>query len=110
MAASFMIFTGRPKADMKSNPTQGCPRLLGSATAFPSCTNPGYPIDTTSYFQSLVMRFTPVTMSLGFIFGPDGNLRRSFCPVTRTLTLVPPTSITNTFMPEPLQGYERRQS
>src|SRR5215831_10126167 len=105
MAASFMIFTGRPNADTKSNPTQGWPRLLGSATGLPSCTKPGYPIDTTSYFQSLVICLTPETIWLGFIFGPDGNLRRSFCPVARTLTLVPPTSITNTFMTDPPKAH-----
>jgi hypothetical protein len=39
---------------------------------------------------------TPETICSGFIFHPDGNLRDSRCPVARTLTPVPPTSITDT--------------
>src|SRR5580704_10071363 len=57
---------------------------------------------TTSYFQSLVICFTPATICLGVIFGPDGNFLGSFCPVARTLTLVPPTSTTSTFILKPL--------
>src|SRR4029453_2217566 len=37
-------------------------------------------------------------MSSGVIFGPDSNLRRSLRPVAKSLTLVPPISMTSTFM------------
>ena len=36
--------------------------------------------------------------ALGYSPGPDGILRLSSCPVTANLTLVPPTSITRTFI------------
>src|SRR5579863_1140090 len=102
MAASLMIFTGHPNADLKLNPTHVFPRLCGSAAGLPLRTRPGYQIDTTSYFQSLAISLTPETICFGVIFGPDGNFRGSFCPVARTLTLVPPTSIASTFMTRPL--------
>jgi len=43
---------------------------------------------------------TPDTIRLGVNVGPDGNERRSVCPVARILTEVPPTSTTNTFLAE----------
>src|SRR5580658_266617 len=97
MAASLIIFTGHPNADLKLKPTHARPRLCGSAAGLPLRTRPGYPIDTTSYFQSLVSSLTPETICRGVIFGPDGNFRGSFRPVARTLTVVPPTSTTSTF-------------
>src|SRR5215470_17045290 len=35
-------------------------------------------------------------MSLGVIFGPDGNERCTLCPLRRILTALPPTSTTST--------------
>src|SRR5262245_62447432 len=98
MAASLMSLTGRPKALLKLKPTQPDPRLCGSDTSLPCTTGPGYPIDTTSYFQSLVNRLTSDTMRRAVSVGPESNLRASCCPVARTFTWVPPTSIASTFI------------
>src|SRR6266446_1165614 len=97
MAASLMTFTGQPNAAAKSNPTHPRPRLRGSATGRPWRTGPGYPIDTTSYFQSPASFLTSDTIRLGVSVGPDANARRSCCPVARIFTEVPPTSTTSTF-------------
>ena len=40
------------------------------------------------------------TIRLGVNVGPDGNKRRSVCPVARILTEVPPTSTASTFLAE----------
>src|SRR5215469_4259917 len=55
-------------------------------------------METASYFQSAVIFFTPATICLAVNLGPDANFRGSLSPVTRTLTCVPPTSITRTFI------------
>src|SRR5215831_18181477 len=55
-------------------------------------------MEITPYFQSLVSCLTPATIFAGVIFLPDSNRRRSFCPVARTLTCVPPISIVRTFI------------
>src|SRR5215470_15357313 len=53
-----------------------------------------------SYLHPRASFLTPDTIRLGVIFGPDGNERRSVCPVARILTDVPPTSTTSTFLAE----------
>src|SRR5262249_39896745 len=75
----------------------------------PCRTGPGYPIDTTSYVQPRASFFTPDTICLGVNVGPDGNERSSFCPVARILTEVPPTSTTNTFLPEDVSAKPTRR-
>src|SRR5262245_20616858 len=69
MAASLMIFTGRLKADSKLKPTQPFARLRGSAIGRLKRTRRGYPMDTTSYFQSLASFFTVATMDRGDSWG-----------------------------------------
>src|SRR6266480_8131122 len=54
----------------------------------------------TSYFQSRVCFLTPATITLAVMVGPDGNFLGSCCPVANIFTLVPPTSITSTFIIE----------
>src|SRR5712691_7045123 len=98
MAASFTSFTGQPKADLKLKPTHPPPRLRGSATGRFRKTGPGKPIETASYFQSPVTFFTPATICLAVSVGPEANFRGSRSPLTSTLTCVPPTSTTNTFI------------
>src|SRR5438874_7680986 len=49
---------------------------------------------------SRVTRLTPATMALAVMAGPEGNFTGSFCPVARIFTLVPPISITSTFIIE----------
>src|SRR5579859_1061793 len=51
---------------------------------------------TTSYGQSFTRFFTWRTILAAVIVGPEGISRRSFCPLARTLTWVPPTSTTRT--------------
>src|SRR4029077_20331894 len=97
MAASFMIFTGQPKALRKLNPTQPVPRLCGSRRGCPLIMGPGNPSDTQSNFQSRTDFFTKRTILRGVILGPDGYFRGSFSPLASILTCVPPTSITRTF-------------
>jgi hypothetical protein len=41
--------------------------------------------------------FTNWTIFRGVMLGPEGYFRGSFSPVARSLTFVPPTSITRTF-------------
>src|SRR5215510_3272403 len=53
-----------------------------------------------SYVHPMASFFTPDTFRLGVKVGPDGNDRRSVCPVARILTEVPPTSTTSTFLAE----------
>src|SRR5215467_15044038 len=53
-----------------------------------------------SYVHPLASFLTPDTIRLGVKVGPDGNDRRSVCPVARILTEVPPTSTTSTFLAE----------
>src|SRR5215475_3501842 len=53
-----------------------------------------------SYVHPLASFLTPDTIRLGVKVGPDGNDRRSPCPVARILTEVPPTSTTSTFFAE----------
>src|SRR5262245_47438768 len=53
-----------------------------------------------SYVHPLASFLTPDTIRLGVNVGPDGNERRSACPVARILTEVPPTSTTSTFLAE----------
>src|SRR5215469_7590733 len=55
-------------------------------------------METTSYFQFRASFLTPATICIGVIVGPDGNFRRSVCPVARIFTLVPPMSMANTFI------------
>src|SRR6266496_2791438 len=57
-------------------------------------------MDITSYFQSRVRCLTPATISLAVMAGPEGNFIGSCCPVARVFTLVPPISITSTFIIE----------
>src|SRR6266481_3596830 len=96
MAASFMIFTGQPKALRKLNPTQPVPRLCGSRRGCPLITGQGNPSDTQSNFQSRTDFLTKRTILRGVIVGPDGYFRGSFSPLASILTFVPPTSITRT--------------
>src|SRR5579871_188291 len=98
MAASLTTFTGRPNAFSKSKPTHPVPRLCGSADGRCRITEPGYPIDTTSYRQSPASFLTPETICLAVNVGPDANLRDTRFPETRIFTWVPPTSTTSTFM------------
>src|SRR5262245_39675923 len=53
-----------------------------------------------SYVHPLASFLTPDTIRLGVKVGPDGNDRRTVCPVARILTEVPPTSTTSTFLAE----------
>src|ERR1700726_1695334 len=99
MAASFTILTGRPNAFLKSNPTHPPPRLCGSRKGWPWITGPGYPMETTEYSQPAAAFRTSLTIFRAVIFDPDGILTGSFRPVTSTFTFVPPTSITNTYLP-----------
>src|SRR5438874_13533196 len=92
-----MIFTGRPKARRKLNPTQPGARLCGSRSGRPCTTGAGYPIETTSYATSFTASLTCLTMTAGAISGPDGILIGSFIPEASTFTLVPPMSIANIF-------------
>src|SRR5262249_42163031 len=62
---------------------------------------PGQPIDTASYFQSPASSLTPRTICSAVSAGPEGNSRRSSCPLARIFTCVPPTSTTSTFMVYP---------
>src|SRR5437870_2887630 len=50
----------------------------------------------TSYCQSWAASFTAVTIASGVMPGPDGIFRGSVWPLARTLTLVPPMSMTRT--------------
>src|SRR5262245_5014138 len=54
--------------------------------------------------QSLVAAMTPLTIRSGVSCLPEGNLRGVSCPDASTLTFVPPTSITRTFMTFPSLG------
>ncbi len=47
-----------------------------------------------SYFQERVAFFTARTILAAVMEAPDGIFTESFCPVIRSLTFVPPTSIT----------------
>src|SRR5208337_2148086 len=98
MAASLTSFTGRLNARLKLNPTQPLPRLRGSATGRLRSTGPGKPIETASYFHPPAIFLTPDTICLAVNVGPDSNFRGSRSPLTRTLTCVPPTSMTSTFI------------
>src|SRR6266478_7659304 len=49
---------------------------------------------------SRVTRLTPATMALAVMAGPEGNFIGSCCPVARIFMLVPPISITSTFIIE----------
>src|SRR5215471_21796931 len=89
-----MTFTGQANASAKSKPIHPAPRLTGSATTRPRTTGAGTPIDTTSYCQSAVSFFTPATMARGVSRGPESIVRFNVCPVTSSLTRVPPTSTT----------------
>src|SRR6266487_1579494 len=60
-------------------------------------------MDITSYFQSRVRFLTPATIALAVMAGPEGNFMGSCCPVARIFTLVPPISITSTFIIEVLR-------
>src|SRR5579863_3050790 len=51
-------------------------------------------METTSYSQSFTRRFISRTILAAVMAELEGILRSSRCPVTRTLTCVPPTSIT----------------
>jgi hypothetical protein len=62
-------------------------------------------METASYFQSAVIFFTPATICLAVNLGLDANFRGSPSPVTRTLTCVPPTSITRAFITPFLSFY-----
>src|SRR5215467_4373029 len=53
-----------------------------------------------SYVHPVAIFLTPDTIRLGVKVGPDGNDRRSVCPVARILTEVPPISTTSTFLAE----------
>src|SRR6266571_1688583 len=58
-------------------------------------------METASYFQLAVASFTAAAIRAAFISGPEGILIGSLRPLTLTLTLVPPTSITRTFIHRP---------
>src|SRR5215831_15866948 len=62
---------------------------------------------TTSYFQSLASSLAPATICSAVRVGPEANFRGSLCPVARSLTLVPPTSTTSTFMANSLAGLRK---
>src|SRR6266850_1960648 len=96
IAASLSIFTGQPKALLKSNLIHPPPRLCGSRSGCPLMMGPGYPRDTRSNFQSFTHSLTTRTILPAVIVGPDGILRGSFCPVASILMFVPPTSTTRT--------------
>src|SRR6266513_3913477 len=57
-------------------------------------------MDITSYFQSRVRCLTPATIALAVMAGPEENFIGSCCPVARIFMLVPPISITSTFIIE----------
>src|SRR3954468_211838 len=57
-------------------------------------------MDTRSCAHPAASFLTPETIRLGVNVGPDGNERRSCCPLARILTEVPPTSTTSTFLTE----------
>src|SRR4051794_16458216 len=67
----------------------------------------------TSKFQSLVRCLTASTIWAGVRPGPEGCLRTSSLPLSLTLTLVPPMSMTRMFMPtcpvrkKPTAGHPR---
>src|SRR5271155_3831473 len=50
-------------------------------------------MEMQSYFQERVAFFTARTILAAVMEGPDGIFTGSFCPVIRSLTFVPPTSI-----------------
>src|SRR3984893_7673318 len=96
MAASLINLTGRRNARRKLKPTHPAPRFLGSPIGLPCKTAPGYPIETTSYAQSLTASCTSLTICFAVIRGPDGSLIGCRWPLAKTLTFVPPMSITST--------------
>ncbi len=52
---------------------------------FPWITGPGYPMEATSYFQSLAELFTQLHIIWAVIFGPDGVFRSVLCPGRKDL-------------------------
>src|SRR4030095_14613491 len=58
-------------------------------------------MDTASYFQLSVARLTALTMRRGVSAGPEGIFTGARRPDPRTLTWVPPTSMTRIFMGRP---------
>ena len=50
-------------------------------------------MEMQSYFQERVAFFTARTILAAVMEGPDGIFTGSFCPLIRSLTFVPPTSI-----------------
>ena len=58
-------------------------------------------METASYFQPVVAFFTAAAIRAAVISWPEGILIGSLRPVTLTLMLVPPTSITRTFIHRP---------
>src|SRR5258707_985964 len=101
MAASLMTLTGRRNAFSKSNPTQPCPRLCGSAIGRFDITGLGYLMETKSHLHLLTAFRTLGTICRAVIVGPDASLKGSFCPVASILTCAPPTSTTSTFILKP---------
>ena len=97
MAASLMSEPAWRKARAKSKRTQPRPRFTGSCAGRPSFTGPGKPMATASYFQSATAFLTEAAMRAAVRVGPEGTLRGAFWPLTRTLTLLPPTSTTRIF-------------
>src|SRR3989442_11039068 len=65
-------------------------------------------METASYFQPVVAFFTAAAIRVAVISGPEGILIGSLRPVTLTLMLVPPTSITRTFIDPPPYPSPRR--
>src|SRR6266850_2221578 len=62
IAASLSIFTGHPKALLKSNLIHPPPRLCGSRSGCPLMIGPGYPRDTRSNFQCFTHSLTTRTI------------------------------------------------
>src|ERR1700685_1879051 len=64
-------------------------------------------METTSYSHPSAVLRTPATISSGVIVGPESNSRCVVCPLASSLTCVPPTSITSTFIACSLPGGRR---
>ena len=56
---------------------------------------------TASYFQPATAFLTAAAMRAAVRLGPEGTFRGAFWPLTRSLTLLPPTSTTRIFTRAP---------
>ena len=67
-------------------------------TGLPCTTGPGYPIETTEYFQLATAFCIEWAICLAVISRPEGSLTEFLWPVASALMCEPPTSITRTLM------------